>query len=86
MLSIPGVAFYYWAPLWPYPVTTLVNVDGYSKVVDLQDYSSPQQQCCVAESRSSQIRTSFTGLSNGVHSVVCSMAPGGQFVVVDAFM
>jgi hypothetical protein len=29
---------------------------------------------------------SFTGLSNNQHQVVCSMAAGGQFVVVDAFV
>lgn len=86
MLPIQGVAFYYLAPLWPYPATTLVSVDGDSIIVDLQDHNSPQQPCCGAENKPSQILASFKGLSNGTHSVVCSMAPGGQFVVVDAFM
>jgi hypothetical protein len=74
------------APLWPYNVTTVVTLDGSSTTVDLQDHQTPQQPCCGAETKPSQILASFVGLYNGVHSVVCSMEPGDGFVVVDAFV
>jgi hypothetical protein len=84
--SFTGVAFYYMAPLWPYAVTTVVTLDGSPITVDLQDHSAAPQPCCGAEVAASRILGSFAGLSNNEHQVVCSMAPGGQFVVLDAFV
>ncbi|KAG8859384.1 hypothetical protein FRB96_004599 [Tulasnella sp. 330] len=82
-----GVAVYYMSPLWPYPVTSQLTLDnGASVEVDLQDHSVTSTSTQGEETVQSAPVYGFTGLENGVHTLVVSMAAGGQYVIADAFM
>ncbi|KAK0455299.1 uncharacterized protein EV420DRAFT_1273006 [Desarmillaria tabescens] len=79
-----GVAVYYIAPLWPYEVNTEVTLDnGPSTTVDLTDTSATSAGNG-SETVMWDVRWSQTGLSNTTHTLRISMAPGGQYIVVDA--
>jgi hypothetical protein len=74
------------SPLWPYPVNSMVTLDGNrSECVNLQDLSHPAVEGGPEIVRSAPL-WSATGLDDVEHELVVSMCPGGQFVVVDAFM
>jgi len=84
--SFTGIAIYYWAPLWPYPVNTMLTVDNnITLTVDLQDPSVPVTEVYGGEETAqSSVRAVFKGLSDGEHTLVASMAPGGRYVIMDA--
>ncbi|KAG8864962.1 hypothetical protein FRB96_003550, partial [Tulasnella sp. 330] len=82
-----GVAVYYMSPLWPYPVTSQLTLDnGASVKVDLQDHSVTSTSTQGEETVQSAPVYGFTGLENGAHTLVVSMAVGGQYVVADGFI
>jgi len=84
-----GVAFYYMAPQWAYPVNTIINIDNgnITTNIDLDDHALPQTGPGLAESIQCLVLWGSGELENGQHTVVASMPQGGPpFVVVDAFM
>jgi hypothetical protein len=89
--NFTGVAFYYYGPLWPYPVNTSINIDdnNVTHIVDLEDYAgaaaSPTPTSS-AESDQSSVLWGSGLMENGMHTVNVSMAPDGQYVIVDAFI
>jgi len=84
--TFTGVAVYYLSPKWPYSVNTQLSLDGGpGEVVDLVDHSSPTTGGG-AETVAYSAVWGKTGLANTQHQLVASMAPGGQFVVVDGFI
>lgn len=84
--SLQGVAVYYLAPLWPYKVDTEVTLDnGPSTTIDLTD-TSAKSVGNGSETVMWSVRWSRTGLSNTSHTLRMSMAPSGQYIVVDAIM
>jgi hypothetical protein len=84
-MTILGVAVYFKSPLWPYVVTTRITLDsGVPYDLDLEDHTPGVGGA--EETVQSQVVWGAAGLANTAHTVVASMAPGGQYVVVDAFM
>jgi hypothetical protein len=84
--SLPGVAIYYMAPLWSYPVNSMLTLDGnHSECVNLQDFSRPATDGGPETVQSAPL-WGVEGLEDVEHELVVSMCPGGQFIVVDAFM
>lgn len=84
--SLQGVAVYYLAPLWPYKVDTEITLDNDpSTIVDLTD-TSAKSVGNGSETVIWNVRWSRTGLSNTSHTLRMSMAPSGQYIVVDAIM
>jgi len=84
-----GIAFYYIAPLWAYPVNTIINIDNGNITynVDLDDHALPQTESGLQENIGWSVLWGSGELENTLHTVVASMPPGGpQYVVVDAFM
>ena len=82
----PGTSVGYWAPLWPYPVSSLLTLDDDKPVVvDLLDHANTNNSSGPSPSQQSQIRQEWSGLKNVEHKLVVSKARGGRFVVVDAF-
>lgn len=83
-----GVDVYYFSPLWPYKVGVDITVDSETPdFVDLLDPSYAGREISPGnpETIPSRVMWQKTGLSNTIHTVVVSMPPGGQFVVVDGF-
>jgi hypothetical protein len=81
-----GVAIYYMSPLWPYPVNSMVSLDGSpGECVSLQDSSTPPTDGGPETVKSAPV-WGVEGLKDGEHELIVSMCPGGQFVVVDAFI
>ncbi|KAK0493338.1 hypothetical protein EDD18DRAFT_417654 [Armillaria luteobubalina] len=86
VFTFTGVAVYYLAPLWPYEVDTEVTLDnGPSAIIDLTD-TSVTSVGHGSETVMWNVRWSRTGLSNTSHTLRMSMAPSGQYIVVDAIM
>ncbi|KAJ7059562.1 hypothetical protein C8F01DRAFT_216364, partial [Mycena amicta] len=87
VLSFTGIAVYFLAPRWPYPVTTKLTLDDASVfIVDLTD---PATRTTESESAPWSIVWSATGLTNSTHTLVVSMdvdAGSEQFIVVDGFI
>jgi len=84
-----GVAFYYIAPMWAYPVNTLIKIDNGNVThnVDLDNHSLPQTKSGLQESIGWSVLWGSGELENTLHTIVASRPPGGpQYVVVDAFM
>ena len=83
--DVVGVAVYFWSPLWPYAVDSLISIDGGpGECVNLRD---PTRNSSVdgVETEASAPRWRRVGLQNAQHSVVVSRCANGSFVVVDAF-
>lgn len=81
-----GVAIYYEAAAWPYPVSANISLDGDSGTfVDLHDYSSTQAN---QGSASSGATTHWyrTGLKNSSHTVVISLPNNATYAVMDTLM
>ncbi|KAK0473903.1 hypothetical protein IW261DRAFT_1341976 [Armillaria novae-zelandiae] len=85
IFTFTGVAVYYIAPLWPYAVNTEVTLDNSSTIIDLTD-TSTKSVGTGPETVMWNVRWSRTGLSNTPHTLRISMAPSGQYIVVDAIM
>jgi hypothetical protein len=78
-----GVAVYYWSPLWPYPVNSLLSVDGEpGYCINLQDYSRPVTQGGPETVMSAPL-WGKEGLANTQHQFVVSSC--GPYTVVNAF-
>ncbi|KAJ7203059.1 hypothetical protein GGX14DRAFT_369862 [Mycena pura] len=86
VFTFTGVAIYYLAPRWPYAVTTQLSLDGAPGiVVNLTDPdASPTADG--SESAPSSVVWAATGLLDATHTLVATMANGGQFIIVDALM
>jgi hypothetical protein len=85
-LGLSGVAIYYMSPLWPYPVNSMLTLDGKAaECVNLQDLSRPETDGGPETVQSAPV-WGIEGLEDVEHELVVSMCPGGQYVVVDAFM
>jgi hypothetical protein len=77
---------YFWSPLWPWGITVDVAVDGNTPTtIDLRDYSAAYNQGG-SETAQSVPRWGVSGLSDGPHTLVVSMTPGGAgYVVSDGY-
>ena len=80
-----GTAIYYWAPLWPYLVTTSVALDSEIpwglKLLE----NGPQVPIgSVGPSVPSAVRWGLTGLANTQHTLLISLTPGTRYIVLDA--
>lgn len=82
--TFTGVAFYYWAAMWPYPVLNTVTLDGSASLVNLTD-PNPPADAGLPPSRKSSVVFSATGLTNTTHTVRVSIGPGGNYAIVDQF-
>lgn len=83
---VAGVAVYFLSPLWPYHVTTQVQLDSQAPVlINLVDTSLPDQGGG-PETVQSGVLWSATGLNNSIHQLVISIGNGEPFAIVDGFM
>jgi hypothetical protein len=79
-----GVAVYFWSPLWPYVVNTMVSVDGGdSTCLNLEDYSGATAPDGMETQQSVPV-WGVSGLSNSQHTLLVSGCPGGPYVILDA--
>ncbi|KAE9385472.1 hypothetical protein BT96DRAFT_1007020 [Gymnopus androsaceus JB14] len=84
------VAVYYFSPLWPYNVSTVLSLDGGSNItVSLMDTTATPADGGAATVPSAA-RHAFTGLSNGSHmlsmfSINISDPSQIEWIVVDGF-
>ncbi|KAJ7617135.1 hypothetical protein FB45DRAFT_933499 [Roridomyces roridus] len=84
-LTFTGTAIYYFSPLFPYPVSVQIALDGVlAAVVNLTDPNASPAPVNGPPSASSSVRWSSTNLSNRAHTVVIGRGPSGDSVVVDA--
>ncbi|XP_006456943.1 hypothetical protein AGABI2DRAFT_181357 [Agaricus bisporus var. bisporus H97] len=82
-----GVAIYFSSPLWPYNVTTQVQLDsGPPMILDLRDVNSPEATSGGPETVKSQIIWGMEGLSDQTHQLKISVAPGDQLAVIDGLI
>ncbi|KAJ6587443.1 hypothetical protein DFH09DRAFT_909559 [Mycena vulgaris] len=82
--TFTGVAVYYLAPRWPYPVSTRLSLDGGPPVlVNLTDPNSSPSPAGGSESAAYSVAWSATSLANKSHTVVATM---GNYIIVDGFM
>ncbi|KIK61632.1 hypothetical protein GYMLUDRAFT_260673 [Collybiopsis luxurians FD-317 M1] len=85
-LIFTGIAVYYMAASWPYPVSVKVALDGDSGTfVDLRDYGSTQSDGGSASADAS-MRWSRTGLKNATHTVVVSLPSNATYAVMDTLI
>ncbi|KIK61633.1 hypothetical protein GYMLUDRAFT_42650 [Collybiopsis luxurians FD-317 M1] len=85
-LTFTGVAVYYMAASWPYPVSARVVLDGDSGTfVDLRDYGSTQSLEGSASVNAS-VHWSRTGLQNATHTVVLSLPSNATYAVMDTLI
>lgn len=74
------------SPLWPYHVTTQVQLDAATPVLlNLADPSMPGQGGG-EETVQSAVVWSATGLANARHKLLISVGPGEPFAIVDTIM
>ena len=77
---------YFLSPLWPYPVNSLISLDGdVGECVDLYDRGGVSD-AEGSETVRSDIVWQRLNLSNTRHTVRVSACPVGDFIVVDGFM
>lgn len=81
-----GTAVYFMSPLWPYVVTTQIQLDSRApEVIDLKDHTKPD----VGEGPEtvrSDVRWKAENLPNSTHTLRISVAQGQTFAVVDTIM
>ncbi|KAF7325205.1 hypothetical protein MKEN_00564700 [Mycena kentingensis (nom. inval.)] len=86
VFEFTGVAVYYLAPRWPYPVDSRVSLDGGAAVVvNLTDPVASTTDAGGSESAMWSIAWFAEGLRNTSHRVVVSIGPTG-YIVVDGWM
>ncbi|KAJ4473663.1 hypothetical protein J3R30DRAFT_704187 [Lentinula aciculospora] len=94
VFQFTGVAVYYFSPLWPYNVSTVVSLDGGNNMtLNLMDMSATPASVGSAATASSAARYGYTGLSNSSHSLKMYMVQGINYsdpnihgyIVVDGF-
>jgi hypothetical protein len=82
-MILPGVGVYYMSSLFNHSVTTQIAIDGGpATVLNLTSPTGGGEIQVVT----SAVIWGVNQLLNTPHTVVVSMAPGGTFVEVDAFM
>ncbi|KAE9389500.1 hypothetical protein BT96DRAFT_980682 [Gymnopus androsaceus JB14] len=90
VFQFTGVAVYYFSPLWPYNVSTVLSLDGGSNItVSLMDTTATPADDGAATVPSAA-RHAFTGLSNGSHmlsmfSINISDPSQIEWIIVDGF-
>ncbi|KAK0199895.1 hypothetical protein DFS33DRAFT_1457080 [Desarmillaria ectypa] len=85
--TFTGIAVYFLSPLWPYPVSVMITVDGgVETILNLTDPVASSTDSGGSESSQSDVRWCMTGLSHSLHKAVVSMPPSGNWVVVDGFI
>ncbi len=83
---LPGVAIYFMSSLWPYDVTTQVQLDSRpSQLLNLRDLNSPDTGDGW-ETVQSHIVWAAKGLDNTRHTLTITVGPGEEWAIVDAFM
>ncbi|KAF9474202.1 hypothetical protein BDN70DRAFT_936836 [Pholiota conissans] len=87
MIKYTFVNFFFFAPKWPYKVTTDISIDGGAPVtLDLQDHNTPVTALGSSATLPSAVVCSFDGNGQSAeHTIVLSVHPGDQFAVVDIF-
>ncbi len=81
-----GVAIYFMSSLWPYNVTTQVQLDSRpSEVLNLKDLNSPDTGGG-RETVQSHIVWAAKGLENARHTLTITVGLGEEWAIVDAFM
>ncbi|PPQ79727.1 hypothetical protein CVT25_003294 [Psilocybe cyanescens] len=81
------VSFYYSSPLWPYPISTEISVDGNKPtVVDLQDHSAPSDSDAVSPSAGSRVVFSYLGTESRLHTILISGSTTNPYSVVDSLI
>ncbi|KAJ3925564.1 MAG: hypothetical protein NXY57DRAFT_906910 [Lentinula lateritia] len=94
VFQFTGVAVYYFSPLWPYNVSTVVSLDGGNNItVNLMDMSATPASVGSPPTASSAARYGFTGLSNNSHTLSMFVLQGlnysdpnvNGYIVVDGF-
>lgn len=81
-----GTGIQYWAPLWADVITTQLTLDGgIPETISLQDMTQVVGSVGGTTVESSML-WSQQGLADIEHELVFSVAPGGQFSVVDALV
>ncbi|KAJ4473647.1 hypothetical protein J3R30DRAFT_703445 [Lentinula aciculospora] len=84
--TFTGIAIYYAAASWPYPVSANISINGGSGTfVDLHDYQSAQTNGGSA-SASATIHWYRTGLKNTSHTIVISLAKNASYAVLDTLI
>ena len=72
--------------LWPYPVTTQIALDGGPPITLNLSSSAAEIAPSVEADVPSAVVWGESELLNTQHTLAVSMAPGGKYVEVDAFM
>ncbi|KAJ7467502.1 hypothetical protein FB451DRAFT_1040317 [Mycena latifolia] len=86
-LTFRGVAVYLMAPLWSSRVGIQVTIDGQDPfTIDLEDHGVPLEPDSRRETQKSQVVWASSKLSNTEHTIVISMPPATEFVVLDGLM
>jgi hypothetical protein len=82
-----GVAVYLTSPFWSSGVAAQVVLDGQGPfAIDLEDYRVPAERGLGRETIRSQIVWSATDLPDTNHTMVISVPPGVEYVVLDGLM
>ncbi|KAH9483670.1 hypothetical protein JR316_0003140 [Psilocybe cubensis] len=85
--TFTGTAIYFYAPLWPFEVTTAVSLDGNPPVtINLMDPATISPEEDAPETVQSQVVWSVDGLDNVEHTLVVSVALGDDHAVVDTLV
>ncbi|KAL0945503.1 hypothetical protein HGRIS_000987 [Hohenbuehelia grisea] len=83
--TFTGVAVYYMASLWAYPVSSQVTLDG-ALPVHIGLTAPPSSAPIGSEAAPAEVRWSATSLSNTQHTLVVSVASDTGFAIVDGFI
>ncbi|KAF8660456.1 hypothetical protein AX16_001636 [Volvariella volvacea WC 439] len=87
VFDFTGVAIYFMSPLWPYRVTTGLQLDAEPpELIELIDRSRPTSEDGGPETVESQVVWSRTGLENGTHTLTIFIAVDEPFAIVDALI
>ncbi|KAF8186145.1 hypothetical protein K438DRAFT_1973510 [Mycena galopus ATCC 62051] len=86
-VTFRGVAVYLLSPFWSASVGAQVVIDGQGPfVIDLEDYGVVDEPGLGREILRSQVVWAATDLSDKNHTMVISMPPGTQYVVLDGLI
>ncbi|KAJ7789179.1 hypothetical protein B0H14DRAFT_2397683, partial [Mycena olivaceomarginata] len=86
-VTFRGVAVYLTSPFWSSGVAAQVVLDGQGPfAIDLKDYRVPAERGLGRETIRSQIVWSATDLPDTNHTMVISVPPGVEYVVLDGLM
>jgi len=84
--TFTGVAIYFYSPLWPFQVTTLVTLDSSPPVLlDLRDHTQPLDINSTESVQSSAV-WSRTSLANTKHTLLVSVGPSQPLAILDTLV